>query len=269
MKRTVLYVLAFLMLIFLFWFISTRVDTQVYSRIMVLKERESTVSEMSPEELVRASLEAYGGIGKIASIEEIYLKNNIVIYDQNRRTLKGQSTEFYRFPDQVRVNFRFDTDEVTHLYNGLEAWTVTGSKSAKAPDFLTEGLRRSVKHFPTTLLLPALDERSLLSSVAAKIENDRTVYSLKITDRENDHSEIWFNGETLLMNQIEYVLYSSLGADTMTIAISDYRAIDGIQTAFAATIFYNGEMAQETTIEDVRYNPDLPDSLFIRNAPVE
>lgn len=269
MKRTIPYVFAFLMLIFLFWFISTQVDTQVYSQFMVLKEWESTASEKSSGELLAASLEAYGGTDRIGSIEGIYLKNHIVIYDQNQQALKGQSKEFYRFPDQVRVNFRFDTDELTHFYNGLEAWTVMGSNTAKSPDFITEGLRRSVKHFPTTLLLSGLDERSLLSPLVPKIENDRMVYSLEITDRENDHSEIWFDGETLLLNQIEYVLYSSLGADTMKIVISDYREVDGIQTAFAATIFYNGKKAQETAIEEIRYNPNLPDSLFILKSDEE
>ncbi len=269
MKRTIPYVLAFLILIFLFRFITTQVDTEDYSRFVVLKEWESTASEKSSGELLAASLEAYGGMERIGSIEGIYLKNTIVIYDQNQRALKGESTEFYRFPDQVRVNFRFDADELTHFYNGLEAWTVMGSNTSKAPDFIAEDLRRSIKHFPTTLLLSSFDERSLLSPLVPIIENDRMVYSLGITDRENDYSEIWFDAETLLLSRIEYVLYSSLGADTMTIDISDYREVDGIQTAFAATIFYNGKRAQETVIEEVRYNPNLPDSLFVPKSGEE
>jgi len=270
MKRTILYLLAFIILIFLFRFISTRVDTEMYDRLRFLEEWRTSASVSSPDELLNASLKAYGGIDKIGAIKELHLRNRIRIFDHEQNAMNGRSNEFYRFPDQVRVNFRFETEEVTHLYNGLEAWTVQGSEVTKAPDFIAEGLRRSVKHFPTTLLLSALDERSFLAPLERRqTENDRTVYSLKITDRENDYSEIWIDGETLLMNRIDYVLYSSLGADTMSIFVSDYRPVDGIQTAFAATIYYDGERAQETIIDEVQSNPNLPDSIFALENPGE
>ena len=216
----------------------------------------------APVELIRASIDAYGGSQKLRALKEISLKNTITIYGNDQSRVNGNSMEYYRFPDMVRVDFSFGSEKVTHLYDGLEAWTTAGGKVAKAPDFLTESLRRSVKHFPNTLLLAVLDERSDLGRAVAGSYNSKDVFTLELTDREGDQSKIWIDAETLMMVRIDYTLFSSLGADTMSVVISDYRMVDGIQTAFKATIYYNGAKAQETTVEEVRYNPNLPDSLF-------
>ena len=263
MKKTISYAVAFVALIALFRFVTSRVDPWKYETAASPETGKTSASPRTPEEVIEASLEAYGGSERLASIREMSLKNRIKVYDKDQRTLEGRSTEYYRFPDQVRVDFEFESQRVSHLYDGLEAYTISGGKSAKAPDYLTEGLRRDVKHFPSTLLLAALDERSLLAPVESKILDGRPALSIDITDWENDFTTVWFDAGTFLMSRIDYVLYSSLGADTMTVLMSDYRPVEGIQTAFAARIYYNGERAQETAVEEVRYNPGLPDSLFV------
>jgi hypothetical protein len=262
-KKQIIYLTFIMALLALFMFISNMDNDGNNGKSDIRKEI------LTSEELVKESLEAYGGIDKIGVLEKIRLKNSITVYGTNQDQVNGTSIEHYNFPDMVRVDFEFGPEKITHMYNGLEAWTIMGGKAAKAPDFLAESLRRSVKHFPSTLLMTALDERSLLGPIIPYSTTKKSLYSLELTDREGDQSKIWFNAETLLMERIEYIVYSSLGADTLSIVMSEYRETDGIQTAFEATIYYNGSKAQETSIEEVDYSSNVPDSLFAINPIVE
>ncbi len=217
-----------------------------------------------PGEIVRASIAAYGGEERIRSVAELVLKSRIILYGERKEKAKGRSTEYYRFPDKVRVEFVFDNERLTQLYDGLEAWTTSGGNWSKAPDYLAEGLRRSLKNFPTTILLTALEERTILSAAGPDTANGGKDYVLDLTDGEGDRSRLWFDSRSILMKRLDYVLYSSLGADSMAVSLSDYRDLEGIQTPFQVTIFYNGKKAQETLIDSVFYNPHIPDSLFTR-----
>jgi len=215
-----------------------------------------------PEELLRASLEAYGGNDKVKSLNTLILKSLITVYGLDGTKVKGLSTEYYSFPDKVRVDFSFDEESVSHFFNGLEAWVKHGEDESKAPDFMAESMRRSAKHFPGTLLSAALSERSLLNNIGTEVFNKRKTFTISITDGEGDESKVWLDSETLLMTRLDYVVFSSLGADSMSVVTSDYREVDGIQTAFRATIYYNGEKAQEIFVEEAEYNSDLAVSLF-------
>ncbi len=221
----------------------------------------------TPRGLVEASLEAYGGADLIASLTELSLKSTITVYGTDQTRAIGKSVEYYRFPDMVRVDFTFDKERITHYYDGLAAWIATGGEISKAPDYLAESLRRSAKHFPTTVLLTALDERSTLNDVIVDSIGGQPELTLALTDSEGDQSRIWFDAGTLLMTRIDYVIYSSMGADSMSIKLSDYREVSGIQTAFAINIYYDGAKAQDTAIDEVLYNPELPESLFTLPSP--
>ncbi len=216
-----------------------------------------------PEDLIRASIDAYGGSQRLGTIKEISLENDIIVYDQDSNKVHGNSFEYYRFPDMVRVDFSFFANKTTHLYDGLTAWTITGGKKSKASDYLAEGLRRNVKHFPSSLLLTALDERSNLSRIMTETFDDKPAFTLELTDWEGDLSKIWIDPETLMMVRIDYILFTSLGADTMSVVMSDYQDVNGIQLAFNASFYYNGGKAQETKVKEVKYNPNLPDSFFV------
>ncbi len=213
-------------------------------------------------ELVLASLEAYGGSDRIRSLKTLRLENLITVHGQDGSKATGQSTEYYKFPDMVRVDFRFDRERVSHFYDGVNAWIEREGIESKGPDFLAESLRRSAKHFPMTLLSAALSERSILSPVGTEDLSNKRTLAFSITDGEGDQSRVWLDAETLLIARMDYIVFSSLGADSMSVMMADYREIDGIQTAFQATIYYNGKMAQETKVKEAVYNPDLPDSLF-------
>jgi hypothetical protein len=222
-----------------------------------------------PEALIRAALEAYGGADRVGSLRSLELENEITVYGVEESRARGHSVERYRFPDRVRVDFSFGEETVTQLYDGLEAWMFQGGRPSKAPDYLSESLRRSVKHFPSVLLPVALDERSILGAVAPGRLKGRETLALTLTDPEGDQSRLWFDRDTGLLTRIDYALFSSLGSDSMRVEMSDYREVDGIQTAFSAVIWYNGEKAQETRVTAARYDPPLPDSLFTAPAPVE
>ncbi|OGF97698.1 MAG: hypothetical protein A2Z06_00200 [Candidatus Glassbacteria bacterium RBG_16_58_8] len=214
------------------------------------------------EDLLKASLASYGGIDRTGQIREITLKNAITVYGENQSRIQGYSNECYRFPDKVRVDFSFGANQVSHLFDGTAAWTRTGGIWAKGPDYLTEGLRRSLKHFPTTLLSTALDDRTLLRGIVPKNLDGKRCLTIELTDREGDQSRIWFDDETLLMARIDYPVFTSLGVDSMTILMTDYREAGGIQTPFRVAIYYNGDRAQDITVKEVVINPRLDDSLF-------
>jgi hypothetical protein len=42
----------------------------------------------------------------------------------------------------------------------------------------------------------------------------------------------------------------------------NYRPVQGIQTPFSVTRFYNGDMSNQRFLSSVIYNKGLPDSLF-------
>jgi len=219
-------------------------------------------ADAEPEALIRASLEAYGGAARVESLRSLMLENEVTVYGVEESRAHGRSTERYRFPDKVRVDFSFGEETVTQLYDGLEAWIFQAGRAAKAPDYLAESLRRSVKHFPCVLLPAALDEHAILGHVVPGESGGRETLALTLTDPEGDQSRLWFDRESGLLARIDYAVFSSLGSDSMRVEMNDYREIDGVQTAFSAVIWYDGQKAQETRVTSAHRNPDLPDSLF-------
>ncbi len=218
--------------------------------------------QSDPSRVIRYSLEAYGISKRTERIESMKLENEIVMYGEDEAEVNGHSAEYYRLPDKVRVDYRFGPQGITYIYDGLRAWMYKGDRRSEAPDYLAEGLRRSIKHLPNVLLPTALDERSILGAVVLDSLGGREMITISLTDREEDQSRLWFDPVTFLLARIDYTLYTSQGANSMSIVLGNYRDFNGIRIASSVAFFYNDQLAQETWIKNVTFNPSIPDSLF-------
>lgn len=225
--------------------------------------------ESDPKDLIRRSLEAYGGIERIKGIRGLQVESTIILYRNRPDPLTGTSVEYFRFPDRLRAEVRVGFQPRTHIYDGLNAWTIIGDKPEKSPDYVAEGMRTSIKTTPILLLQEALDERSILDDIVLDKLDGKQVLVVPFNDSSGAQYWLWFNSESFLLERLDYTIITSQGSSVIQVKIEKYQEIDGIQTASEITFLKNGSITQETRLVKATYNPDLPDSLFTVPEPKE
>ncbi len=218
--------------------------------------------ESEPKLLIRRSLEAYGGIDLIKKIKGLRLESTIILHRNSPDPMQGRSVEYYRFPDRLRTEIKIGMRAKTHIYDGLNAWTIEGEWHVPGEDFVAEGLRTSIKNVPILLLQEALDEQSILQAIVLDKMDGRVVFVVPFNDSGGSQYWLWFNSESYLLERLDYTLITSRGPSAMQVRFENYREFDGIQTATLITFYSGGSITQETRVEKAAYNPELPESLF-------
>jgi len=217
-----------------------------------------------PINLIRRSLDAYGEADLVDRVESLRLQNRITMYGGEVK--EDRSVEYYRFPNQSRIDVISDTEVFTFLYDGVDGWQIAKGLRSRSPDMITEGLRRGIKHIPILLLRSALDDRSILGPVLPDSLDGRVALRVDLTDREGDQSRLWFDTETLLIARLDYTFIGSRGGIPVRVMMGEYRAFDGVQTATLVQFYQHEALSQETQVDEATYNPTLPDSIFAPRA---
>lgn len=218
--------------------------------------------ESDPKLLIQSSLEAYGGIDLIKRIQGLRLESTIILHRNSPDPLQGRAIEYYRFPDRSRTEITIGKRTKTHIYDGLNAWTVEGEYQVQGEDFVAEGLRTSIKNIPILLLQEALDERSILEPIVLDNLDGEVVFVVPVNNSGGAQYWLWFNSKSYLLERLDYTLITSRGPSAMQVRFEKYREFDGIQTASRITFIRDGTITQETRVEKADYNPELPESLF-------
>ncbi|MEJ2109463.1 MAG: hypothetical protein P8Z37_06030 [Acidobacteriota bacterium] len=97
-----------------------------------------------------------------------------------------------------------------------------------------------------------------------------TLEKVKLIDPENDEVTIFFDRMSTLPAKIEFRTVNEDGVRQRVVyEFSQWHWIEGVRTTLRTDGFVNGREAFQSHTIEIKYNNDLPDSLFTKPAPPE
>lgn len=217
-------------------------------------------------ELIDRAIAAKGGLERLRAIKSITAVTEAQMTTPEG-TISAQTTTYLEYPDRMRVETQLQDGDIVQTFDGTRAWVKDRMGVHQVPDRMIRDLRGTFKRDTVAALLAAHDgtlRARLLPDVRDSRGMRRRAVELSGTDLEPVVLNI--DAETFLVSSQNYVA-GGQGAPLIEEEFSDYRPIDGVQIAFAASVSQFGRKVLERRVTSIRINAPLNPSLFQRPGP--
>lgn len=211
---------------------------------------------------------------------ETYLKVVDVVSEGQRFYFNAQGdssglikfVDYTKLPDKSRFeegNKKSELDITIFNLEKNEGWIQEGQKEIRAakPDEMSE-FRDSVKHSIDSIFrFRYRDPANRLFYHGAGEGHEVTLELVKLLDPDNDEVSIYFDRLTNLPAKIEYQDVNDRGVRQRIVEeYSNWHVLQGVKTPLRIDGWVNGRRLFQHHILKVRYNNNLPDSLFSKPA---
>jgi outer membrane lipoprotein-sorting protein len=170
-----------------------------------------------------------------------------------------------QMPDKNRTEYDKRGDIVT-VYTGNQGWTLDRSGVEELPASDIAAYQEQLKNDANFILRYRLDEPGLILRYGGtEVVDLKQVDWVEVGDPDGRNVRIAVGRSSHL--PVRFVVNSrdNEGARTeMATVYSNYRPIDGIQTAFQVSRFRNGQQISQVFYSACKYNTGLADDLFSR-----
>ncbi len=172
---------------------------------------------------------------------------------------------FRKFPDKERVELTKKRD-VIEIYNGDKGYEITykGVRDLEHKDQLDPYLRRR-HHSLDMVLRQWLNQPGVAlfyegQTIAAQKETDQVT----VMNSKNEGVTLFLdiNSHLPVKKSFSWRDPEDKERNTEEEIFDNYRQVQGIMTPFDVTRSFNGDMAAQSFLTDVKYNQNLSDSLF-------
>ena len=182
-------------------------------------------------------------------------------------------TDYTKFPDKSR--FRLGDKkhlielEVFNLETN-EGWIQEGDLEPKAatPDDMRD-FKNAVKHSLEMIFRSRYkDPNNKLFYLGPGDGRDITLEKVKLIDPENDEVTVYFNRLTKLPAKLEYVRVDQNGVRQHEVReFSQWHRIQDVNTSLRTDGYTNGRQSFQIHTVKIKFDNDLPDSLFSKPVP--
>jgi outer membrane lipoprotein-sorting protein len=216
------------------------------------------------EQLLDRAIAAKGGLEKLRAINTIVVKQTLVTQAPQGET-RVETTNYIQYPDRFRIETQTPNGPVLQGYDGVQAWVKSQGRVYEAPEAQAREAKAGLRREIVSLLLAAKD-----GVVKARLVPDRkgpdgrVSRALEISNPDLNPVVLYIDPASGLVTEETYVS-DTPGRPLVADTFSDYRAIDGVQIAFAAARKV-GPVTVERHVTDVKINTPLDASLFKRPA---
>ncbi|MFB0566279.1 MAG: hypothetical protein ACETWK_11475 [Candidatus Aminicenantaceae bacterium] len=212
------------------------------------------------KEIREKMIEAEGGKAAFESVKDMTLSGAAELIQQG---LSGPITVYKKEPDKRRLDFEVYGLVITQAYDGKIAWQInpqTGSTEEMSEQDAAEMKRESLPI--VSALYPEKYGFTYEYKGKEKIE-EKEYYLLEITYPDGFKTANYVDPETYLTYKIKAKTTGPMGNEVEVEQFpSDYKKVEGMVLAHSFITYYNGEEFLRITIEEVKFNTELEDSLF-------
>ena len=216
--------------------------------------------------LLDRTIAAKGGLEKLRAIKAITAKTTTSMAGPQGR-VQVEATTYLQYPDHVRVETKLPDLLTVQVYDGEHAWVRDPQGLHDVPAPFLRDLRASLKRDAIALLLQA--EQGAISARALQDTKDdagTVLQALELSGADLEPVILYIDPSTGLIAKQSY-LAGGAGQPLIEELFSDYRSVDGIQVAHAATVRRGGQPMLERHVNLITINPRLDPALFTRPAP--
>jgi len=168
------------------------------------------------------------------------------------------------YPDHIRLEAKLPFGVIQQGYDGKSGWIASPQGTMDAPATL-QG------EFPRLIAMSGAV--GLYQQVLAGQQNSKFQYlgQEDIDGKKADAVEwsvsfgpvkFYFDPATHLLVAAHFRQVSPQGAAEVDQHWSDYKAVEGVQIAFAVTVLRDGAKYTESTVQEVKLNPAIDPAVF-------
>jgi len=171
---------------------------------------------------------------------------------------------YYKFPDKERTELTKQRD-VVYIINGEKGYEITFKGTAEEDaKGLSDALRR--RHYSLDWVLRKwLNEPGIaLFYEGPTVAERKPVEQVSIMNAKNEGVTLYISADDHLPVKKTYSWRDPTDKqrNVEEEVYDNYRLVQGIMTPYTVTRFYNGDMAGQRFLTDVKYNQGLSDSKF-------
>ncbi len=180
---------------------------------------------------------------------------------------EGAGTLFWRFwrwPDKERLELTKQRDWIV-IYNGDKGYDHTFRGTAAVEDSdMKDYLRRRHYALEQVLRLWLKEPGTSLFYDGSSFAERKSADQITIMNTQNEAVDLFVDTNTHLPVKKSYTWRDpeTHDRDEESDGYDAYRKVQGIMTPFRLTRYKNGEVQSERFINTVKYNQNLPDSMF-------
>jgi zinc protease len=232
-----------------------------------LGQQSTTVHrDQNASALLDQMIAAKGGLDKLREIKSLTVAATMKMTTPTGG-VNAESTTYLEYPNRFRVDTTLPTATIAQIFDGQHAWVRDPMGTHDVPDQGVREIEASLKRDTVAVLLAA-HEGNLRARTLPDVRDasGATQQALEVSGPGLDPMVMYVAPSTHLITKQTYV---TAGADQPVIEelFSDYRPVNGVQIAYAATVRRGGQVVLERRVTDIKINATLNPALFRRPGP--
>jgi len=223
----------------------------------------SPLSAQTAQDVLNKMIEAQGGR---KAIEAVLDSTSTGAFELVQFAMEGSITMYQKEPNMMRMDMEVQGFLMTQAFDGQVAWGTnpqTGAVEAMS-EIMTADYKREYVGNAALLAPETLGITYELQGTETIDDKDYIVLVQMFSD--GYANTLFLDPETYLPYKIKGKSHDQMGAeiDTETI-MTDYRKIDGFPVAHSLVIYQSGVEFVRISLNSVKFNAGLEDSLFKMN----
>ena len=182
----------------------------------------------SGESILERFIEKSGGEAAYAKVKTSEMTGDVEIAGRNikgRVTIAEDGEKSWTAMDLPGIG------RIEQAYDGVNAWEVSAVQGPR----LIEGDEKSALRRGSSLSLPRSwrEEYKQVRTVGSEDIGGRPAWKVEMTPKEGKPETYFFDKDSGLLVRMASIVSTALGDISTSVAISDYRPVDGIETPFS------------------------------------
>jgi zinc protease len=221
-------------------------------------------AQSDARELVERAVRAKGGLDKLRSVQTIKAVATTTLYNTSANgPVDVAMTTFIRYPGSFRLEAQTKAGPLVQVFSNGAFWMQDPERGLiEAPPGISDDMRGTVQRDAINLLLALVDGRVAARRVPDVMYQERPHPALEVTGGGLKPTVVVFDPATHLIVAERY-------PDPRTGApaeeeYSDYRSVQGVQIAFAATAKRGGQVLLRRIVKSLDLNIPVDGALFTK-----
>ncbi len=213
------------------------------------------------DEMRTRMIEAMGGEAVLKKVQDMTIMGTAELTMQG---LSGSITLHKKEPNKRRLDFDVMEMIITQAYDGETGWMInpqTGAVEDMPEQMAAEWKRESM---PIDSLLNPQKYGVTYTYKGKEQVEGRDHFVLEQTYPDGFQATIYLDSQTYLITKSKAMVPGQMGDVEVEQYSSDYKEVNGLIMAHSSVQYRDGEEFLKLTIEEVKLNTGLEDSLFER-----
>jgi hypothetical protein len=218
--------------------------------------------------LLKKATDARGGLEKLQAIKSISADSETVLTTPEGK-LSAKTRTFIQYPDRIRVEADLPQDaQVVQVYADGKGWIKNPGGVFDAPKEMLTEFKNGVQRDPLSLLVGAATGKLRARPLPEEGFKGRTYRVIGVSGEDLPAARLYIDPDSGTIAKVAYDRTVDdprfKGPSVSEEVYDDYRAVDGVQFPFKASVTQGGIVILERTLTELRVNPTLSADLFSR-----